>query len=85
MSTPTLSHAPSQRHVHSGPPDRRGTGDRGLWLRIAAVAVLWAALYAVNRPLWDAVVHGAAGLKPDSRLGAAVHFFFYEKGPGDTA
>lgn len=78
MSTPTVPHAPSQRHVRNGPPDPRDTGDRGLWLRIAAVAVLWAALYAVNRPLWDAVVHGAAGLDPDSRLGAAVHFFFYD-------
>jgi uncharacterized protein len=67
MSGPTAVRAPRLRSAR-GPA----------WLRLAAGAVVWAAVYAVNRPLWDVVVHDVAGLDADSRLGHAVHFFFYD-------
>ncbi|ROO52200.1 hypothetical protein EDC02_7106 [Micromonospora sp. Llam0] len=57
-------------------PQWRAGARRGLTL--AAAAALWLALYQVNRPLWDLVVHGWLGLDPASRLGSGVHFFLYD-------
>jgi uncharacterized protein len=49
-----------------------------LWQILVAAAVLWAIAYLGNRPLWDAVVYDLAGLEESTRLGNAVHFFFYD-------
>jgi uncharacterized protein len=57
---------------------RRQSRDGRIWLRLAAGAAVWTALYAANRPLWDAVIHDLAGLDAESRVGDAVHFFFYD-------
>jgi uncharacterized protein len=46
--------------------------------RLAVLVAGWVALYALNRPLWDLLVHDLAGLHPETRLGHAVHFFFYD-------
>lgn len=46
--------------------------------KVAVAVVLWVALYAVNRPLWDWVVFDVAGLDPHRRLGSAVEFFVYD-------
>jgi uncharacterized membrane protein YraQ (UPF0718 family) len=51
---------------------------RVLGARVAAAAVLWWALYSLNRPLWDWAVFDVAGLVPDSKVGDAVHFFVYD-------
>jgi len=48
------------------------------WTAVAAVTAVWFALYAVNLPLWDALVYDVVGLDPASRLGSGVHFFFYD-------
>ncbi len=45
---------------------------------LAGGAALWTLLYVVNEPVWDAVIGGLAGLDLESRLGHAVHFFFYD-------
>ncbi len=46
--------------------------------KVAVAVVLWVALYAVNRPLWDWVVFDVGGLDPHRRLGSAVEFFVYD-------
>lgn len=51
---------------------------RRLVLGLVAAGGAWALLYAVNERLWDALIYDAVGLDPDSRLGAAVHFFAYD-------
>jgi uncharacterized protein len=51
---------------------------RAAGVRLAGLVALWTALYAANRPLWDALVHDVVGLDPSSRTGHAVHFFFYD-------
>ena len=48
------------------------------WVGLGLAAVLWVALYELNGPLWDWVVHDVLGLAPESRLGSGVHFFFYD-------
>lgn len=58
----------------STPPRQR----RAAATRLTALVAAWAAVYAVNRPLWDLLVHDVAGLDPATRLGHAVHFFFYD-------
>ncbi len=49
-----------------------------LGLLLVAGALVWLGLYLVNRPLWDLLIHDLVGLDPASRLGHAVHFFFYD-------
>jgi uncharacterized membrane protein YraQ (UPF0718 family) len=56
--------------------DRPST--RRLVAGLAGAAAAWAALYAANERLWDVLVHDLVGLDPDTRLGAAVHFFLYD-------
>lgn len=51
---------------------------RAALARLAGLVVVWAAVYLVNRPLWDALIFDLLGLDPDTRLGHAVHFFFYD-------
>jgi uncharacterized protein len=58
-------------------PARSGSSFR-LWVFLAAAAGVWLVLYLANASLWDMVVFRLAGLDPDSRLGSAVHFFFYD-------
>ncbi|WP_291380245.1 permease [Demequina sp.] len=48
------------------------------WVGLGASAVVWFALYQVNRPFWDWLIGGAFGLDLDSRLGSGLHFFFYD-------
>lgn len=51
---------------------------RRLWAGLAAAAAAWLVLYLVNERVWDLVIFGFVGLDPVSRVGAAVHFFFYD-------
>jgi uncharacterized protein len=52
--------------------------DRRLWGQLAVAAAVWVGLYLLNEGVWDLAVYDLAGLDPGSRLGAAVHFFFYD-------
>ncbi|MFU8888308.1 MAG: permease [Trueperaceae bacterium] len=52
--------------------------DARAWLLVAAASAAWVALYRTILPLWDWLVYGVAGLDPATRLGGAVHFFFYD-------
>ncbi len=54
------------------------SGDRAAWLAVAAAAAAWAAVYLVNRPVWEWLIHDLAGLEAGSHLGNGVHFFFYD-------
>ncbi len=45
---------------------------------LAGAAVVWFVLYQVNLPWWDWIVFDVAGFDPETRLGAAVHFFLYD-------
>jgi uncharacterized protein len=56
--------------------DRRGT--RRLWVSLAVAAALWVGLYLLNDRAWDLLVYDVAGLDPETRWGAAVHFFLYD-------
>ena len=51
---------------------------RRLWAGLAAAAAAWSLLYVGNEHLWDLAVFDLAGLDPGTRLGHAVHFFFYD-------
>lgn len=46
--------------------------------RLVVLVVGWGVAYVANRPLWDLLVHDVAGLDADTRIGHAVHFFFYD-------
>ena len=48
------------------------------WVMVGIVALVMAAAYAVNRPVWDWVVYDRLGLEAETRLGEGVHFFFYD-------
>jgi len=48
------------------------------WAGLAVAAVLWFALYALNRPFWDWLWFDVVGLDPGSRLGSGLHFFCYD-------
>jgi uncharacterized protein len=52
--------------------------NRRLWAALGGGALLWLLAYLFNRPLWDVLVFDVAGLDEGSRLGHAVHFFFYD-------
>jgi uncharacterized protein len=72
-STPTApSRAVPSAPSRSAPPTRR------LVFGLLAAAAAWAVLYAINERLWDVLIYDLAGLDPDTRLGSAVHFFFYD-------
>ncbi len=58
--------------------DRPRVSTRLLWLLLAAGVAAWIGLYAANERIWDVVIYGLVGLDPASRLGDAVHFFFYD-------
>ncbi len=58
-----------------GAPTGVARTGRRAWLGVAAAGAAWAALYALNRPLWDRVVYDLAGLDPGSHLGEGLHFF----------
>lgn len=46
--------------------------------RLVVLVVAWGVAYLANRPLWDLLVYDLAGLGADTRIGHAVHFFFYD-------
>lgn len=48
------------------------------WGKASVLALIWATLYKANRPVWDWLVYDVAGLKEDTHLGSAVHFFFFD-------
>ena len=52
--------------------------DRSAWMPLALVVAAWIALYALNRSLWDWVVHDVVGLEAGSNAGDAVQFFLYD-------
>jgi hypothetical protein len=56
---------------------RRAYDVRQVAVAAAAVAA-WFALYRVNGPVWDRLLFDLAGLEPETRLGEAVRFFFYD-------
>jgi uncharacterized membrane protein YraQ (UPF0718 family) len=45
---------------------------------LLGATVLWIVLYRLNAPFWDWLVYDQAGLSPQSRLGAGLHFFGYD-------
>lgn len=47
---------------------------------LIAAAISWVVLYLVNERLWDVVFYDLFGLDAATRLGSAVHFFFYDTG-----
>ena len=49
-----------------------------LWGGLAAAIVTWALLYVLNRPFWDWLLFDTVGFDPNTHLGAAVEFFFYD-------
>jgi uncharacterized membrane protein YraQ (UPF0718 family) len=55
-----------------------GSSSHRLVLGLVAAAGTWAVLYLVNERVWDALVYDLLGLDPQTRLGAAVHFFLYD-------
>lgn len=59
-------------------PPAAGHGHRRAGVRLAVLAILWVGVYAANQPLWDALVFDLVGLDPSTRVGHAVHFFFYD-------
>jgi uncharacterized protein len=72
-SAPTApSRAVPSAPSRSAPPTRR------LVFGLLAAAAAWAVLYAINERLWDVLIYDLARLDPDTRLGSAVHFFFYD-------
>ncbi len=52
--------------------------DTRAWLLVAAATVAWIAHYRTILPFWDWLVYEVGGLDPATRLGGAVHFFFYD-------
>ncbi|MDJ0498982.1 MAG: permease [Acidimicrobiia bacterium] len=49
-----------------------------LWGGLAAAATAWALLYSFNRPFWDWLLFDSLGLDPETHLGSAIEFFFYD-------
>jgi uncharacterized protein len=66
----------TETDVPAALPPWRGTSRR-LVAGLIATGAAWAVLYAANERLWDVVFYEVAGLDPATRLGSAVHFFFY--------
>ncbi len=56
----------------------RGRAFRRLGLGLIAAGAAWVVLYVANERVWDVVFYELAGLDPATRLGSAVHFFFYD-------
>ena len=52
--------------------------DRGAWLLVGAAGLALVIAYALNRPLWNWLVHDRLGLEAGTRLGDGVHFFLYD-------
>jgi uncharacterized membrane protein YraQ (UPF0718 family) len=52
--------------------------ERRLWGGLAGAAVAWVLLYSLNRPFWEWLLFDRIGLGPDTHLGSAVEFFFYD-------
>lgn len=48
------------------------------WVTVAGAGLLWLVAYRTILPFWDWAIYHALGLNPDTRLGGAVHFFFYD-------
>jgi len=57
--------------------DTTGSNRQAQWGWLALGVVAWIAAYSVLAPFADAVT-AAVGLTPETRLGEAVHFFFYD-------
>jgi uncharacterized membrane protein YraQ (UPF0718 family) len=53
-------------------------GQWRLWGGLVAGVAVWVALYALNRPFWEWLLFDRLGFDPDTHLGAAVEFFFYD-------
>ncbi len=49
-----------------------------LWAWAAAAALVWLALYQLNRGFWEWLLFDTLGLDPASHTGTAVEFFFYD-------
>ena len=56
----------------------RAHRDTRLWLGLGAAAVVWAALYWVNGPLWIWALFDLGGLDPGTRLGESIRFFLFD-------
>jgi uncharacterized protein len=72
---PAEPHSSARPAPASAPPE---TGTGRLVAFLAAGALLWVGLYVVNEPAWDWLIYGVVGLDAATRLGHAVHFFFYD-------
>ncbi|MDP2829251.1 MAG: permease, partial [Sulfuricellaceae bacterium] len=53
------------------------TPRRAPWGRVVLATILWVAAYASLTPFADALLT-LTGLSPQTRLGGALHFFFYD-------
>lgn len=62
----------------ASPPSPEASTRRRLWRGLAAAALAWVAMYAVNERVWDLLIYDVFGLDPATRLGHAVHFFLYD-------
>jgi uncharacterized protein len=76
--TAAASPAPALPRSAAAPTTTSGRSTRRLWALLVIGALLWTTIYFANRPLWDLVFHDVVGLDAASRLGHAVHFFFYD-------
>lgn len=61
--------------IHTRPTDAPTPSP---WIGVIGAATLWVAAYATNDTFWAWIISDVAGLDPDSRLGSAVEFFFYD-------
>ena len=51
---------------------------RRLWGGLAVAIAAWTLLYSVNQPFWDWLLFDSLGLDPETHVGSAVEFFFYD-------
>ncbi len=49
-----------------------------LWGGLGVAVVVWALLYSLNKPFWDWLLFDWLGLDPQTHLGSAIEFFFYD-------
>jgi hypothetical protein len=49
-----------------------------LWAGFAGAIAVWALFYSLNKPFWDWLLFDSLGLDPETHLGSAIEFFFYD-------
>jgi uncharacterized membrane protein YraQ (UPF0718 family) len=69
--------SPTDLGVSDQQADQSGRARRA-WMLVSTAGLVMVVAYALNRPLWDWVVHDRLGLEAGTRLGDGVHFFLYD-------